>query len=84
MHHAKEEAEILIIQTVDEKPALNFTILVGEDTDLLVLLCHHASISGHDILFRSDKNKKSKVWSIKMLKQDIGSDICKHLPFIQS
>ena len=35
---------VLIVQKVVESATLMDTALVGEDTDLLILLCYHASL----------------------------------------
>lgn len=60
-------------------------IIVDEGTDLLVLLCHHASLEEHDICLRSEKRQNTKdstkVWDIRGLKKDPGNEICKHILF---
>ena len=33
------------------------TVLVGDDTDLLVLLCYHANLDSCDIFFRPEPKK---------------------------
>src|SRR5688572_6256097 len=58
------------------------TILIGEDTDMLVLLLHHAASDCKDLYCRSDKDKvKSYVYNIKVLKQLLGDDVCSDLLF---
>ena len=37
------DAGLLIVQKAVESSTVMCTVLVGDDTDLLVLLCHHAS-----------------------------------------
>ena len=39
-----QDAYVLIVQKVVESATLMDTALVGEDTDLLILLCYHASL----------------------------------------
>ena len=35
----------------------NNTVLVSDDTDLIVLLCYHASLESHDLFFRPAKEE---------------------------
>lgn len=60
-------------------------IIVDEGTDLLVLLCHHASLEERDIYLGSEKRQNTKdstkVWDIRSLKKDPGNEICKHILF---
>ena len=59
----------------------NSTILIGEDTDLLVLLLYHATMKdSKDLYFRSDKGKPN-VYNIKVLKRLLGDDVCSDLLF---
>ena len=62
------------------------TVLIRDDTDLLVLLLHHVPQHGKDIFFASDckKNTKGRVWNIKEVKAKLGSFVCKHMPFLHA
>ena len=64
-HHAKGDADILIVQTAVQCAVSCQTILVGDDTDLLVLLCYHVKDNSCDIFFkpesRTGTKKKSKM-----------------------
>src|SRR6218665_119506 len=58
------------------------TTLIGEDTDLLVLLLYHAASDCKDLYFRSDKDKVNPyVYNIKVLKKLLGDDVCSDLLF---
>ena len=47
--HAKADARVLIVQSSAVEAATTTSIIfVGDDTNLLVLLCYHANISPHD------------------------------------
>ena len=79
--HATGDADLLIVQTAVECAKTGATTVIGEDTDLLVLLCMHADISQSDIIFRSEtkrKTKKMRVWDIKKYK---GSSWSRKLSF---
>ena len=63
------------------------TTLIGEDTDLLVLLLYYAQENGKGIYFKSDKPKKDgsqKVYDIRSLKKVMGPEICTQLLFIDA
>ena len=62
------------------------TVLIGDDTDLLVLLLHHLPQHGKDIFFASDrkKNTKGRVWNIKEVQAKLGTFMCKHIPFLHA
>ena len=42
-HHAPGDADVLIVKTAVESARTRSTVLVGDDTDLLVLLCYHTT-----------------------------------------
>ena len=44
VHHAAEDADLLIVMKAVQSANSSNTVPVGDDTDLLVLLCYHASI----------------------------------------
>lgn len=79
------DADLIIVQKTLESARLQDTVVIGEDTDLLVLLCYHSSFEGHNIYFRSEKRQdakcSTKVWNIKSLKRELGIDNCKHILF---
>jgi hypothetical protein len=62
-------------------------IVIGENTDLLVLLIHHVNQQCKRVIFKSDKmaiNRKMKIWNIQQTKGFFGEDICHLLPFLHS
>ena len=78
VHHASGDADILIVMKTIQTANSSNTVLVGDDIDLLVLLCYHASIESHDLLFCPGPKKNTKqprIWNIKVTKQRIGPDI---------
>ena len=77
----------LIVQTSVECSKTINTFLVGEDTDLLVLLWYHMNTDYHDIVFQSEIKaslKNIKIWDIKRTKTIIGQELCKILPFVHA
>ena len=84
--HAESDADLLIVMTAVEYSEHRDVVVIGEDTDLLVLLCYHANLEYHKICFKSElKQRTSKglrVWDIMKTKVLLGPDICRLLPFI--
>ena len=67
---------MLIVQTSVESSIQSDTVLIEDDTDLLVLLCYHATSEGHELFFHPGSKKHSKttrVWNIKSVKSQLGS-----------
>ena len=49
---AEGDADVLIVKTALDSAVTHPTVLVGDDTDLLVLLCYHTKADGNDLYFR--------------------------------
>ena len=64
----------LIAQTAVTSAKDLKTILIGEDTDLLVLNCYHVDLHGKDILLKSETKSiaKKKVLDMKKTKSVLG------------
>ena len=63
------------------------TVLVGDDSDLLVLLCYYTDIRACDVFFRPEPKTNAtrrRVWNIKIVKQQLGLAVCDHLLFIHA
>ncbi|VDI27019.1 Hypothetical predicted protein [Mytilus galloprovincialis] len=84
---AEDDADLLIVQTAVAKSSAEEVIVFGEDTDLLILLCHHAKQDQKPIYFTSDKQattKAHKIWDISKTKLVIGEELCHQLPFLHA
>ncbi|ELU10861.1 hypothetical protein CAPTEDRAFT_208385 [Capitella teleta] len=70
VHYARGDADLLIVCTAIELAKENHVTVVGEDTDLIVLLLHHAPNSCQTIVLKSDihrsikSHKPAKQWHI--------------------
>ena len=86
--HAPGDADLLIVQTAVSSALEKVTVLLGEDTDLLVLLLYHADLSSKGIYFKSEvklsTDKKKRNWDIKAVKEKLGLEVCHFLPFIHA
>ncbi len=86
-HHASGDADLLIVQKAVQSATTNNTVLVGDDTDFIVLLCYHANLESHDLFFRPElkmNTKKHRIWNIKATKEKLGPDICNNILFIHA
>ena len=80
IHHAKDDADCLIVKTTLDVTASSTTVLIGEDTDLLVLLLCHVTDNLYGVYFMPS-GRKAKLWDIKTARAQIGTETCKRLLF---
>ena len=60
-------SDVLIIQTAIQSSSTANTVVVGEDTDLLILLLHHANMDSKELYFGPEPKqnaKKVRLWNI--------------------
>ena len=85
---AEGNADLLIIETPVGSAERDQTVLIGEDTDLLILLCHYASSDANSIYFRPEQRRNMKtaarVWNIKETKLKLGNELCDNLLFVHA
>ena len=85
--HARRDADMLIVQTAIQSASRSNTVLIGDDTDLLILLCFHTPIdSSHEIFFRPEPKsgthtKLPRCWNIKQTKRVLGARVCENILF---
>ena len=63
------------------------TVLIGDDTDLLILLCYHAELDVFDLFFQPEpkaNSTKRRSWNIKSVKEKLGQEICRQILFIHA
>ena len=77
IHQARGDADVLIVQTALTSAAKQDTVLVGDDTDLFVLLIYHAKNVRHNVLFRLETRRVSlkgnRCWNIPAIQALLGS-----------
>ena len=64
IHHAKDDADCLIVKTTLDVTASSTTVLIGEDTNLLVLLLYYVTDNLNGVYFMPS-GRKAKLWDIK-------------------
>ena len=85
--HADEDADLLIVLTAVKSEETMNTVLVGDDTDLLVLLCYHGNLASHELFFKLEPKKdekKVRVWNIKALRDILRPQTSKHFLFLHA
>ena len=81
---AEGDADLDIVKAAVAMSAYKSTTLIGEDTDLLVLLLYHTPANDcKHLYFRSDKDT-SNVYNITVLKRLTGDGVCSDLLFIHA
>ena len=83
------DADLLIVQSAVECSYSAHTVIVGDDTDLLILLFYHAIRDDcHDIFFKPERKmgskKLPKYWNIKLTKAALGNHVCENILFIHA
>ena len=62
-----------------------YMTLIGDDTDLLILLIYHASLDSCSLFFKPEPKKSiknSRVCNIHAVKKQLGLDICSQILFL--
>ncbi|CAG2249307.1 unnamed protein product [Mytilus edulis] len=83
--HADADADVLIAKTGVNQSISHPTVVIGEDTDVLVLLIFHCTLSSHGLFYRSDQSNRklssNKVWDIQKTKLLLGpeAECCMHV-----
>jgi len=63
------------------------TVLVGDDTDLLVLPCHHPEMNANDLFLKPEAKQRSKtrkIWNIKKTKTSLGPNVCANILLVHA
>ncbi|KAG1669042.1 Tryptophan 5-hydroxylase 2 [Nymphon striatum] len=83
---AEGDADVDIAKTAVNIANVHSTTLIGEDTDLLVLLLHYCEMDGKPLYFRSDKQSRGvpKVYNISWIKRLLGSEMCPQIVFLHA
>ena len=80
---APEDADVVIVQTEIETAMTCKTVVVADDTDILVLfLCHTTSDCSH-IYFSPEckQGLSNTAWTIREMQQHLGQEVFSLLPF---
>ena len=85
--HAKGDA-VMIVDTTITKARGQMTVLIGEDTDLLVLLLYHAEMDAKELFFRPEPRQRDmtvrKLWDMKKTKTVLGRNVTSSILFVHA
>ena len=85
--YAKRDADTIIVKAAVECSLQINTIVVGDDTDLLVLLCYHCEFSSQDVFFQPESNAntaKYRVWDLRKRKTVLGVNVIQIIIFVHA
>ena len=76
-YHAEGD-DVLIVKTAVESARERNTVFVGDDTDLLVLLCFYTRSDSFYLYFKPEpkSNSRRRVCNMKKVKEQLGDDVC--------
>ena len=80
VQHSASDADYNIVSTACTMAKRRSVTIVGDDTDLLVLMLHHLSPSHHDIFLQT----ANKIINIRTLKNHINPDVAASLLFLHA
>ncbi len=80
--NSDDDADVLIVQTAVESAKNMDIVLVGDDTDHLVLLCYYTDLNSHNLFFRPEpkQNQQQRIlWNMKVVKEQLGQEMCTNI-----
>ena len=83
---ASGDADKLIVRTALQKAESSHTVVVGEDTDLLILLLYHLEHHHWPLYLGNSRSgtNQAKFWDIQKVQDEIGSHISQQLLFVHA
>lgn len=85
--HHQMPIDLLIATTAVQSSITRPTIIMGEDTDLLILLLYYYECGSMQLIFRPNHDKKtvkSKIWDISKTTCVLGQEPCNVIPLIHA
>ena len=85
VQHASADADVLIATTAIHSARTQLTCLIGNDTDLLILLLYHVTATHKGLYFRSETkaSNEHKLWNICSIKEKL-RDMCGAILFLHA
>ena len=81
---SEDDADLLIVTTAVKYAADTAVTVIGDDTDLLVLLCYHVNKSCKYVVLKQTQyqnTKKKYIWHIQDTQTNLCSETCSNLLF---
>ena len=83
VNQAEDDADVSIVLAAVDRSRQCSCTLIGEDTDLLLLLLYYADCKNETLIFRSDKKNCHNVYDIHAM-TELGLKVCHYLLFIHA
>ena len=67
-HRANDDADVLMLHKAVASARHKDSVLIGDDTDVLVLLIHHAEMDSHRVFLESkykQSSQQNKIWFVE-------------------
>lgn len=84
VHYAHGDADLLVVKTAVISAEQIDTVVIVDDTDILVLLIHHAGQSNNNIWFQPNvkkSKKRQRCWNIAATRCHLGNTVCSNILF---
>ena len=81
MQHVQGDADCVIVEVALLSAMEYATVLVGEDTDLLILHLFYVKSDMKDVFFSSTRASATRRWEIKRTQSCLGPNVCKNILF---
>ena len=81
VNQAEHDANFSIVLAAVDRSRQCSRTLIGEDTDLLLLLLYYADCKAKTLIFRPDKKNCRNVYDIHVIKTELGPEVCRYLLF---
>ena len=86
-HHTDGNADLLIVTTAVQSARTQTTVHIGDDTDMLILPLFQVDANPHDLYLIPEPKSNSlkrRVWNIKKIQAELGTQICNNFLFIHA
>ena len=86
VHQADGDADIVIVAHALKSAETCDTIVVGDDTDLMILLCHHATSNHKKLYFHPEakSGQQRRYMDIHKARSELGDQVCRDLLFVHA
>lgn len=86
VHHAKGDADLLVVEVAVDCAEHKDTVVIADDTDILVLLIHYAGRAKYNLWFKPNVKRESKkpqrCWNMSITRCHLGSTVCSSILFL--
>lgn len=88
VHHAKGDADLLVVEVAVDCAEHKDTVVIADDTDILVLLIHYAGRAKYNLWFKPNVKRESKkpqrCWNMSITRCHLGSTVCSSILFLHA